>query len=320
MSTVESLVDNGSYWYPSAASEIANSVDSLFYFVFWISLILFVGIVFFTLYFCFKYRRSQTNLNASGQLTHSLFLELSWTIIPLLILLVVFYWGFKDYLKLMVPPSNAIEIRVVGKKWFWSFEYPEHAITTVGEVVVPVNTPVKFIMTSTDVLHSFYLPNFRAKKDCVPNRYSRVFIEPNRTGTFQIFCTEYCGDAHSKMLATLKVVSMEEYNQFLDSSSVDENIPLSELGEKLYVKNACNTCHTIDGSRLVGPSWKGLYGKERTLTNGSTIVANDNYLVKSIIEPMSQVVEGYPAVMPSYAGLLKDREITAIIEYIKTIK
>lgn len=317
---VESLVSNGSFWYPAPASEIAESVDTLFYVILWGSIFLFIGIVFFTLFFIFKYRRTQKRQEATGQLTHSLPLELSWTIIPLMLLLGVFYWGFKDYLYLVIPPADATEIRVTGKKWFWSFEYPEQGIVSVGELVVPVNKPVKFIMNSTDVLHSFYLPNFRIKKDCVPNHYSRIYIHPTRTGTFQIFCTEYCGDAHSNMMAILKVVSQEEYDEFLSSSSEDDDIPLAQLGEKLYVKNACNSCHSIDGSRLVGPTWKGLYGKERKMTDGRVLKADDNYLARSIVEPMADIVEGYPAVMPSYAGLLKDREITAIIEYIKTIK
>eukprot|EP01048_Picozoa_sp_COSAG05_P013283 COSAG05_NODE_1399_length_4977_cov_2.256253_2_plen_322_part_00 len=317
---VESLVENGSFWYPQAASDIAATVDTLFYVVLWASVFLFFAIVWVTLYYAFKYRRSQKNLKASGQLTHHLVLELSWTIIPLILLMGLFYWGFKDYLNLIIPPADAVEIRVTGKKWFWSFEYPEQGITSVGEIVVPVDQAVKFIMTSTDVLHSFYLPNFRVKKDCVPNHYSRIYIKPNRTGTFQIFCTEYCGDAHSKMMAVLKVVSQEEYTDFLESGSANDDIPLAELGKKLYTKNACNSCHSIDGSRLVGPTWKDLYGKTRVFADGTQIIADDNYLHESIVEPAAKIVKGYPAVMPSYAGLLKEREITAIIEYIKTLK
>ncbi|MEK9657894.1 MAG: cytochrome c oxidase subunit II [bacterium] len=316
----ESLVQKGSFWYPEAASDVAATTDILFYVILWSSVFLFVAIVATTLYFAFKYRRGQHNLKATGQLIHNLPLELSWTIIPLVLLMFVFYWGFKDYLNLVIPPANATEIRVVGKKWFWAFEYPKEGVKSVGEIVVPVNKPVKFIMTSDDVLHSFYLPNFRTKKDAVPNHYSRIYIEPNRTGVFQIFCTEYCGDGHSKMEAILRVVSQEEYEEFLVSSSSDNDMPLSELGAKLYTKNACNTCHSIDGSRVVGPTWKGLYGKVRKMTDGRDVEADDNYLHRSIVEPHAEIVEGYPAVMPSYSGLLNDRQIAAIIEYIKTLK
>lgn len=213
-----------------------------------------------------------------------------------------------------------MEIRVTGKKWLWQFEYPKEGVQSMGEFVVPVNQPVKLIMTSDDVLHSFYLPNFRQKRDVLPNRYTRLWFKPNREGVFQVFCTEFCGDGHSVMLATLRVVSNEEYKAWLKDNSSTEDIALKDLGPMLYTKNSCNTCHSTDGSPASGPSWKGIYGAERALTDGSVVTIDDDYIAESIVNPKEKVVAGYQPIMPTYKGLLTDREITAIIEYIKTLK
>ena len=232
--------------------------------------------------------------------------------------MVIFWWGFKEYLLMRSTPPNAIEIYVSGKKWFWEFTYP-NGKKTIDELVVPVNQPVKLILSSTDVLHSFFIPNLRVKRDVIPNRYTILSFETDQLGNYHVFCTEYCGDQHSNMLAVLKVKTPNDYNAFLKAVDFDDSIPLSEAGKQIYTKKGCNACHSIDGTNMVGPTWVNLYKKNREFTDGSNGNADEAYLKESILYPQRKIVSGYQPVMPSYKGLLVDKEIDAIIEYIKEL-
>ena len=316
----ESLVEKGSLYLPGSYSTVSQNVDNLFYFTFLISIFIATLMFIVTVYFLFKYKKTKDNPKAKIQLTHNNVLEVTWTVIPLIIVMIIFYWGFIDYLKLVVSPDDALEIRVTGKKWYWEFYYPDSGAESTEDLYVPVGQPVKLVMSSVDVLHSFFIPNFRVKKDVQPNRYSNVWFEATKEGRFQIFCTEYCGDGHSSMLANLHVLSKSEYKDKMEELSMGDDLPLDLLGEKLYKKQGCFSCHSIDGSDLVGPTWLGLYGAERQFEDGTTVIADDNYLRESIVYPAKKIVSGYPNVMNSYAGLLDDRELNALIEYIKTLK
>ncbi len=315
-----SLVSDGSYWLPGSYSTMSGIVDTQFYAVIWLSVIFTVAIVATTLFFSIKYKRTKKNQVASKQVVHNNKLEFIWTFIPLMIVMGIFYWGFKDYLKLTVAPDDVIEIHVTAKKWLWEFEYPETGMKSVNDLVVPVGKAVKLVMTSKDVLHSFYIPNFRIKRDLVPNRYSNLWFEATKIGRFQVFCTEYCGDAHSTMYGNLIVKSMEDYNEWLNSSGADDDMPLPDLGKKLYKSKGCNACHSIDGSMKIGPTWKNAYGQDRELADGKIVKIDENYIRESIVYPAKKIAKGYQNVMPAYAGLLTDREINAIIEYIKILK
>ena len=317
---VQSLMSKGTLVFPEAGSAVASSVDLLFYVIFWGSLLLFMVMVGIGVYFIAKYKRTDQNRVATAQITHNNVLEIGWTVIPLIIVLIIFVWGYRDYLKLVIPPEGTTEIRVVGKKWLWEVEYPKEGLKLLNEIVVPVGKPVKLLMTSTDVLHSFFLPNFRIKKDLVPNRYSQIWFHPERVGDYQIFCTEYCGDGHSNMLGVLRVLSQSDYDEWVQSGNASEDVPLPELGKKLYKSKNCNVCHSLDGSPMAGPTWKGLYGRERAFTDGKKGVADEDYIAESILNPNAKIVEGYPPVMPSYSGLLSEREVLGVIEYIKTLK
>lgn len=317
---VSNLVKQGSFWLPESASTVSSNVDKLYYAIAWGSTLIFLFMLAVGLYFLYAYRRKNKDQMAEKQITHNNVIELAWTVIPLIIVMGIFWWGYTDYLKLMIPPSDAQEIRVTGKKWLWQFEYPKDGIKTLNEIVVPVNKPIKLVMSSEDVIHSFFIPNFRVKKDVIPNRYSRIWFQAEKEGVYQIFCTEFCGDGHSGMLATLKVVSEEAYQDWLKAGSGSDDIPLLALGEKVYKAKACNTCHSIDGTPLTGPSWKGIYGKKHTGQDGKTRLVDDNYIRESVTNPAAFVVQGFPPVMPTYAGLLSDREIDAIIEFIKEQK
>tara|TARA_A100001015_G_scaffold110298_1_gene122384 strand:+ start:5979 stop:6938 length:960 start_codon:yes stop_codon:yes gene_type:complete len=316
----ESLVEKGSLYLPGSYSTISQNVDNLFYFTFLISILIASLIFIATFVFIFKYKKTKDNPVAKKQLTHNNLLEATWTIIPLIIVMIIFYWGFTDYLKLVVAPDNAVEIRVTGKKWYWSFYYPDSGAESTTDLFVPVGQPVKLVMSSEDVLHSFFIPNFRVKKDVQPNRYSNLWFEATKQGQFQIFCTEYCGDAHSSMLANLHVLSRTDYRDKIEELAMGDDLPLDLLGEKLYKKHGCFGCHSVDGSEMVGPSWLGLYGKTRNFTDGTSVAADDNYIRESIVYPAKKIVSGYPNVMASYAGQLDDRELNALIEYIKTLK
>ncbi len=315
----ESLMSKGSFWFPELLFSSGVQTDRLFYFIFICSCLMFVGIIFVVFYFLKKYKKTQSNQVAELQLTHHHLLELSWTIIPLILVLFVFGWGFKGFLTLSVAPSDAMEIHVVAKKWLWQFEYP-NGNKTIGELVVPVHKPIKLIMTSEDVIHSFYLPNFRVKRDVVPNRYTRLWFESKRVGNFQIFCTEFCGDGHSDMLGVLRVLDDKAYVAWEKEVNSGADMPLDQLGEKVYTTKGCITCHSIDGSVKTGPTWKGLFGSVHKLTNGQSVSVEENYIRESITAPQAKVVAGFQPVMPTYSGVLNDREIVAVIEYIKKLK
>lgn len=312
--------EKGSLFMPAANSTIAGDVDALFNFILYASVAIFVIVVTVTVYFLFKYRRKGKRELTSG-VDHNLKLEIFWTIIPTILVFIVFFWGFNTFLKMNVSPGDALEIKVTGQKWFWTFDYPNGS-KGVNELIVPEGKPVKLLLSSTDVIHSFFVPEFRLKMDAVPNRYTMAWFEATAAGEYNIFCTEYCGKGHSEMLGKVKVLSEEDYEKWLAASSVDipEGMSLEEAGEELYVSRACNTCHSIDGSAGVAPTFKGVFGKTEQFTDGTEMIVDENYLRKSILNPQAQIVVGYPPVMPTYQGVLTDRQIDALIVYIKSLK
>ncbi|NQY73687.1 MAG: cytochrome c oxidase subunit II [Candidatus Margulisbacteria bacterium] len=313
-------MDNGNFWFPEAVSTFATNVDTLYSFIMFLSYLFFGIIIAATIYFLVKYRKTPQHRKALKHITHNNLLEITWTVIPLFLLMVIFFWGFKDYLNMNIAPGDSQEIRVTAKKWVWDFYYPDTGLTTSSELTVPVNKPIKLIMSSVDVLHSFFIPNMRVKKDLIPNRYTTVWFEAIKPGKYQIFCTEYCGKDHSNMLATLTVLSESDYQEWVKAGDPNKSLPLDQLGQKLYTDKGCVACHSIDGTTNIGPTWKGLYQSNRTFTSGESHIADDNYLRESMVKPMEEIVEGFQGVMPTFAGSLSDREIDAIIEYIKKIK
>ncbi|MBB4061304.1 cytochrome c oxidase subunit 2 [Salinibacter ruber] len=304
----------GDFWLPEAASTMAPKIDSLFTFVNVVSGILLVGVVAAMLWFMYRYRR-QDPAERPSPVKESKLLEISWIVIPTILVLLVFNWGFKSFVAQKTIPDNAYEIRVQARSWGWSFEYP-NGVTT-DTLYVPADEPVKTTMSSQDVIHSFYVPAFRVKQDVLPNRYTSVWFEATKEGTYDLFCTEYCGRNHSEMDAEVKVVSRARFDEWLESAGTPDDIPLPELGEKLYTQQGCQGCHSLDGSDMVGPTWKGLYGKtDHQMADGSTVTADANYLRESILQSGAKVVEGYQNVMPSYASL-SEREVTGLVEFIK---
>lgn len=310
-------------WIPEAASNLASKVDGLLLVITFISIFFFVLISAVLIYFAVKYRRRSDD-EETPYITGNQTLEIIWTVIPSILLILLFVYGFVVYKDMRTPPKDAVDITVTGKQWLWTFEY-YNGKKTLNELYVRQNRPVRMVMRGDDVIHSFFVPAFRVKQDLMPGRYTQLWFTPTKIGTFDIFCAEYCGTGHSKMLGKVIVLSPEAYDIWEKGVAVDggeavASLPPAELGEKLYKGKGCNACHSVDGSVVIGPSFKGLYEREGELEDGASYTADENYIMQSILEPQEQIVKGFQPVMPSFKGILSDAEITAIIAYMKTLK
>jgi cytochrome c oxidase subunit 2 len=304
---------------PHQSSIKAGVIDDLFMFILWLNIIFFVLIAAGVVLFAIQYRR-RSNQQKTAHIEHNTALELSWTVIPLLLCLVVFFWGFNDYMQANVAPDDSMEVQVTAKKWLWTFEQPDGS-RNIGKLYVPVNRPVRLIMHSEDVLHAFYVPEFRIKADVLPNRYTEVWFQATRPGTYTVPCTEYCGKGHSEMLAAVEVKTQAEYEDILENGPPEERgKPLNELGALVYVNLGCSTCHSVDGTAGQGPSWKGIFGQQHKMAAGESMLVDENYIRESILEPQKHIVQGYGAIMPSYQGAIRTRQLDAVIAYIKTLK
>lgn len=308
-----------SWMMPEAASTIAGQVDNITYFIMLVSIFFFVLIMAAIIVFAIKFKKqSDRDVTSLNHTNHKL--EVIWTVIPSILLAIMFVWGFRVYMTMSIPPKDALEIKVTGQKWFWTFGYPNGYVSS-NKMVVPVNTPVKALISSQDVLHSMFVPAFRTKMDALPNRYTVTWFEATKTGTFPLYCTEYCGTSHSNMIAEVEVMTKADYEGWLlESGGPAEGQSMADYGESIYKKYSCNTCHSLDGSAMNGPSWKGLWGKTREFNEADSVVADENYIRESILEPQAKMVKGYLPIMPSYQGILRDKEIEGLIEYIKTVK
>jgi cytochrome c oxidase subunit 2 len=306
---------------PPAGSTGADSHDALFYFILAVTTFFFLLVAGLVVWFTIRYRQRRVPRRTSG-VSHNLRLEIAWSVIPSVILVVIFGWGFKQFLDLSVPPAGALEVRVTGQKWTWSFEYPKEGIRTSKELVVPVGRPVKLTMSSVDVIHGFYVPAFRIKRDVLPNRYTVVWFEAKEPGDYDLFCTQYCGTGHSAMLGRIVVKPEAEYQEWVDSGGGVSGKGLSsvDFGRLLFDKQGCTTCHSVDGTPRTGPTLLNRYGSRELLADGKEVLIDDNYLRESMMDPAAKVVKGYQAVMPTYRGRLADRQTDALIDYVKSLK
>lgn len=320
----------------------SETVEETFIWIFWIALFFFVMLMALTALWSFQYRRRGTPV-ALVSSSHNTVLETMWTVIPLGILAVMFFKGFKGYLDMVVSPAGAIEMDVRAAKWDWRIIYPNGAESTdrvkLGSgkespiFYMPAETPVKLKMISSDVIHSFFVPDFRGKFDVMPNRYTyygfnsgaikgdKKLTEGPFAGTpyedHWLFCAEYCGDSHSEMAAQIRLVPRDAWTKIVDSFNGAGLTP-PEKGKRIYTIQ-CASCHTVDGSKNTGPSWKDIFGKTETFTDGSTAVVDEQYVRESIYEPAKKLVAGYGPQMASFKGILSEDDVAAIIEYMKTI-
>jgi cytochrome c oxidase subunit 2 len=310
--------------FPKITSSYGKEVDNLFWFIFFIALFFFLLVQILMIYFVIKYRNRREE--EVSKVEGNTFLEIVWTIIPTIILIVIFFYGvyvFDNFQRR--PPANSMEIKVIGHQWWWEFQYP-NGYTTRDTLIIPVNKPIKLIMTSQDVIHSFFVRHFRIKEDLVPGRYTWTWFKAVEPGMYDIQCAEYCGSRHSKMIGYIKAIDTKEFESWL--ASVSKEADLSSLspverGKRISQLKGCNSCHSVDGSPGVGPTWKGLYNHEMVVIEGGKekkVIADENYLRESIVNPNAKIVKGYQGIMPSYQGQLSEDDILAIIEYIKSLK
>ena len=321
------------FWLPESVNALAGGVDELFIFVLWVTVISLVLVLGAMVWFAIRYKAGSGGPRGSMP-THNLALEVTWTLIPTAILGVIFFWGTRDYAKMSVPVGDAMEIRVMGQKWFWNFDYPDYGVRlqatpeldekneTEGKpvgLVVPVDTSVKLIGSSTDVLHSVFIPAFRLKKDVVPNRYTTTTFVATEPGVYDFFCTEYCGTKHSSMITKVTVLSQTDFDAYMEAAQEAAEGPVD--GAVVFASNGCAGCHQVQEGVAggLGPSLWGLAGREEALNTGEKVLADDNYLRESIENPMAKIVAGYDPIMPSFAGRLSEEELTALIVYMKQL-
>jgi cytochrome c oxidase subunit 2 len=294
-------------------------VENVFLYIAAISVFFLVLITALMVYFVIRYRRKRNPQpeNIEG----SIWLEIIWTIVPTILVMTMFYYGYTGFRSLMKTPEGAMKIKVTARQWSWLFEYENGLKTT--ELRVPVGKPIELLLTSQDVIHSFYMPAFKIKKDAVPGMINHLWFEPTEVGTYDVLCAEYCGLQHSYMLTKVMVLPGEEFNQWYQKGEAEREAKIPPRGFQLFQEKGCRTCHSIDGTPLVGPTVKGLFGKTViVLTDGKErkVVADENYLRKSLIEPNTDIVKGFPPIMPSQKGLITDEELEEIIRYIKELK
>ncbi len=342
-----------SWWYKGpGGSSYSDASDFAFMTIFWYSVVWFVALFAITTYFVVKYRRKEGQASEVSP-QHNTKIELIWTVLPSLTLVVMFVMGFRGYSDMLVPKGGGLDCDLLAQKWSWSLKYPtggsnteslkanELASTTVPIYYFPEETPVKLRLISKDVMHALWVPDFRAKVDILPNRYTKFWFESGKipagaktlmfadiTDPFHfldgvpyvdhaIHCAEYCGDFHSDMAAVIRIIPKDAFAEWLKKG--DAALPPVQRGQKIWETN-CQTCHSIDGTLRTGPSWKDLFGRTETMTDGSTVVVDDNYTRESIYEPQKRIVGGFGGViMPTFAGALDADQINALIAYMKSI-
>jgi cytochrome c oxidase subunit II len=301
--------------FPEQASTMAGRVDALFYFLLGVAAF-FVSLIFFlVVFFAVKFRRRSEDERPRA-ITGNLGLEIFWTVVPLALTMVMFVWGALLFFDTYNPPRNAVEINVVAKQWMWKVQHPEGQ-REINELHVPVGQPVKLMMTSEDVIHDFFVPAFRVKKDVLPGRYSTVWFQAIKPGEYHLFCAQYCGTQHSGMIGRIVVMEPADYVRWLGGGAT--GVSMTEAGVKLFQRLGCSTCHRQDGTGQ-GPSLVGLFGKPVQLQGGKKVTADENYIRESILDPRAKITAGYQPVMPFFKGLISEDGILQIMAYIKSLK
>ncbi len=300
---------------PEQATEYAKQVDNLYLYIYALSVfftVLFVGLL---VGFTLKYRRRSEDERPEPPHEHYT-LELVGGGILLVLLMVMFFWGAKVFFVAQRPPSDAMEVLVVGKQWMWKLQHPSGK-KEINTLHVPVGKAVKLSMTSEDVIHSFYIPAFRVKNDVLPGRYTQIWFKPEVEGTYHLFCTEYCGNEHSRMIGSVTVVSQEEYDRWTHNLAPTNETPV-QAGTRLFGELGCIACHRPDAGAL-GPHLEGVFGHEVTLADGTTVVADENYLRESILNSQAKIVAGYAPIMPTFQGVVNEEQLGHLIAYIKSL-
>ncbi|MDP6941290.1 MAG: cytochrome c oxidase subunit II [Planctomycetota bacterium] len=313
---VETTLDG--FLFPVQGSEAAAQHDHVFMILMYVAGFFFLLINAAAIYFSVKFRKSKSP-EPQPSSNHNNSLEIVWTIIPTILVAWLFYIGMDGYVQRRYAPEDSYEIKVTGQKWSWNFTYPNGV--QHNELHAPMGENVRLIMDSRDVIHSVWIPEFRIKMDVVPGRYTETWFNATRTGEYPLKCAEYCGTEHSSMFAKVVIHDRPGFDKWMmENSDFLANLSPVEAGEKLFSMKGCVACHTTNGTPLVGPTVKGMFGAERKFTDGTTAIADENYIRESLLEPLAKVVEGFAPSMPTFQGQLKAEEMDAIIEYIKTVQ
>jgi len=307
---------------PVEASTQATIIDKLFNTHFFIISFLFSLISVFMFYSLIIFRQRKGESEDGKFIQGSTKLEIIWTLVPLATVIFFSYMGAKSLAETRKIDPQALTVNVTAGQWFWKFEYPDFEIAS-DTLYLPVNRQVKLLLSSVDVIHSFWVPEFRVKQDVLPgeNLVKELRFTPTIAGDYVLMCAELCGGAHAYMNSPVKVVSDSGFQDWVDSEMGYQDLDPAQKGEKLVTNNGCIACHSLDGSPGVGPTWLDLYGAERTLVNGERVIVDDDYLINSIVNPKLQIVENFSDIMPAiYSNLFDENDLKNIVEFIKTIK
>ncbi|HTM53804.1 MAG TPA: cytochrome c oxidase subunit II [Pirellulales bacterium] len=303
-------------WMPEQASSFARETDALYLFLIGVSSFFTIAIAAAIVYFAIKYRRGSA-ADRSHPPTHLFYLELTWILVPFALTLVMFVWGAKAYFEQAWPPKGGIEISCVARQWMWKFQHPE-GNAEIDDLHVPLGENVRMTLISEDVIHSFYVPEFRVKHDVLPGRYVTVWFRPTKAGQYHLFCAEYCGAKHSAMGGVVHVLEPSQYQLWL-SGGGETNVSPQVAGQQLFEQLRCGTCHEGGGSGVNrGPPLENLFGSTVRLQNGTTVVADESYLRESIMRPAAKIVAGYQPIMPSFEGQIGEEGLLQLIAHLKS--
>jgi cytochrome c oxidase subunit 2 len=305
----------GTPLFPESASTMAGRVDALYFFLLAVSAFFSLLIAGLIVYFAIRYHRRSPE--SVGVRTHGgMILEITWSVVPLLITMVIFVWGASVYFAMARPPDETLNIYVVGKQWMWKFQHLDGQ-REINELHVPVGRAVKLITTSEDVIHDFFVPAFRIKADVLPGRYVNIWFQSTRPGRYRIFCAEYCGTRHSGMTGEVVVMEPSEYQTWLSGGAAEGS--LASTGAKLFQDLACNSCHRPDAQGR-GPVLEGLFGKTVALQSGETVTVDEAYVRESILTPAAKITAGFQPIMPTFQGIVTEEQLLALIEYVKSLQ
>jgi len=306
---------SGTPLFPPQASTMASRVDNLYFFLLAVSVFFSLLIAGLIVFYAVRYRRRAPN--AVGTSIHGgLWLEVTWSVIPLMISMVIFVWGASVFFAMSSPPDETLNIYVVGKQWMWKFQHLDGQ-REINELHVPVGRAVKLIMTSEDVIHDVFVPAFRVKADVLPGRYTNLWFQATTPGRYHLFCAEYCGTRHSGMTGEVIVMEPIEYQAWLSGGSGEGS--LASAGEKLFQDLACNTCHRPDAQGR-GPVLQGVFGKTQSLLSGDTVLVDEAYIRESILNPGAKITAGFQPIMPAFQGLVSEEQLLQLIEYVKSLQ
>ena len=297
--------------FPEQSSTFASQVDALFFFILAVSAFFSILIAALLVYFSIKYRRKSTG-EFPPATKSAVWIEVTWTLVPLALTMVMFVWGSRLYFSAYRPPSDSMDIHIIGKQWMWKMQHPQGR-REINELHVPLGRAIRLVMISQDVIHDLFIPAFRIKQDVLPGRYTYEWFQASTLGEFHLFCAQYCGTQHAEMIGRVIVMEPAQYDAWLSGAGTEET--MVQAGERLYRHFGCNTCHGVKA-----PTLAGLYGSRVQFTTGATAIADDSYLREHVLTPSVRTVAGYQSIMPTFKGQMTEDQLGQIIAYIKSLR